>query len=223
MFVWYAYRLDILATNQDPSLDATKRLAAGCIGNNRADRTCDFDELLTYIQKPGLDAAAFTPPTRVGSDLNPDIEDAVKKIMASGYSNNVDENKLLPNSGLRPSPTYHEIFDKVTDRIQLARRVLGENPAELASVRYSAAMIHYKRLQDSAKYHIPGINKKLNDEGASWVMDRADTPSHLSNADSLISKSRQRQSKCSTERNSKKSTSKPRFSLISTMTHSCKS
>jgi hypothetical protein len=119
VFVWYAYRLEVLQYGPLSTLTGT-----GCVGTVPGGG-CYFDEFIRWIQRTGRKSQAWTGSTGIGTNLTPDTEDAVTKLIVEGYPSNIDPSKLLPHtyvSGKPPSLTA--MFNVVMENIAATRQAM---------------------------------------------------------------------------------------------------
>ncbi len=119
VFVWYAYRLEVLQYGPMNTLTG-----AGCIGSVPSGG-CYFDEFIKWIQRTGPNSPAWRGSTGIGTNLTPDTEDAVTKLIVGGYPSNFDPSKLLPHSYVRgQSPSLTEMFNVVMENIAATRQAM---------------------------------------------------------------------------------------------------
>ncbi|KAK3708150.1 hypothetical protein LTR37_011654 [Vermiconidia calcicola] len=158
---WYAYRMDIQANSQGGNL-----IAAGCKGTVQ-DGSCNFNEFLKHIS-PG---SPGTITSIIGTDLDPDVDTAVKALQNSGYNYAADQRLLLP-SLFPPNETkeekkikkpFGEIWKGTGDVINTCRTKLGDvnMGSKLDQVRYCMTMVHLARQSEQAKGVIDRVNKYL--------------------------------------------------------------
>ncbi|KAK3680430.1 hypothetical protein LTR37_021241 [Vermiconidia calcicola] len=163
MAFWYAYRMDIQANSQGGNL-----IAAGCKGTVQ-DGSCNFNEFLKHISpvSPG------TTTSIIGTDLDPDVESAVKALQNSGYDYDIDQRTFLP-SLFDPNETAKEkkkfnkkpfsvIWKGMGDVIKGCRKTLGDvnMGSKLDNVRYCTNMVHYARQSENAAAVIDKVNDYL--------------------------------------------------------------
>lgn len=146
---------------------ATDAIAIACRGSF-PDHSCKFDELMKHLVK-----TPWKGSTNIGDGLLPDPVDASEQLRNSGFANNIDFEKLFPNipSDTGKPPGMHDVLAAITDRIQAARRKLGDEyfKEQLKRVRLTITCGTEARLFDQANNRIAEINKRLKARNIAWV------------------------------------------------------
>ena len=158
------------------------RLAPGLAGS-APDGTCYFDELMDGLQRTGRGLGPGQHTT-VGTNLAPDVVETVKEIRelkgvdASGnpkpFAYSVDNHKLFPPGHFTaPSPSLADLLNSLNDRMDAARRELGDEALgdTLKNGRLAAEGIHEQRLRDMGQNLIDTVNDYLHEKGSSTKVE----------------------------------------------------
>jgi hypothetical protein len=166
---------------------AENSIAIACRGSNR-DRSCTFDELMRYIDREtdktgkkgkknkNAPKTAWSGSTDIGGDLFPDPVHAATELRNNKYPSNYDEPKLFPNIWTPDDkkPQLSPIIEAITNRIQAARRTLGDGAIalQLEKAKDAINICMEARLADNANRRIKYLNDKLGKLGVTWVRHR---------------------------------------------------
>ncbi|KAJ3557280.1 hypothetical protein NPX13_g9960 [Xylaria arbuscula] len=147
VYCWYAYQMDILANPKGGHL-----IASACSGSG-THGTCNFDQFIRETSRVGFEP---DPGSSTGiKDQWPDAIDAVDKLqmLTTGgkpFKVNLDAAKLVGLTGSQ-TPSLKAVYKIVTDRIQEARKKLGDDALEegLKQARVAITAQHQWRLHDN--------------------------------------------------------------------------
>ncbi|KAH0023561.1 hypothetical protein KCU78_g5372, partial [Aureobasidium melanogenum] len=111
--------------------------------------------------------------TDIGGDPHPDPLHAGKELRDNGFDSNLDPRKLLPNIFTSANNQFSEFLSAVTDRIQAARRTLGDArlTKELQGARLAINYFEDARLADQAVFRIPAMNEALKSQDVKWKVE----------------------------------------------------
>jgi hypothetical protein len=145
---------------------AANGIARDLRGSN-PDGSCTFEELMKDLSPSDWEGG-----TDIGDELFPDPVHASEQLSISGYKNNWDFERLFPNIDAGAmQPSMSTVFTAVTDRVQTARQILGDDHLvkELTSAKLMIKCATEARLDDQAEGRIAEINKDLKGRGITWV------------------------------------------------------
>jgi hypothetical protein len=166
---------------------AENSIAVACRGSNR-DGSCTFDELMRYIDRPtakpdkdgkkkkNTPKTTWLDSTDIGGDFFPDPVHAAAELSDKEYPSNYDESRLFPNIWTPDDkkPQLSPIIEAITNRIQAARRTLGDGAIalQLEKAKDAINICMEARLADNANRRIKYLNDKLGKLGVTWVRHR---------------------------------------------------
>lgn len=160
MFLWYAYRLDIMAGGEF--------IAPDCPGTGENGR-CYFDEFLQYIQKDS-DKVPWAWTTTVGKQLRPNLNKTAQELYDLFYDQKIDPERLY-GKARSEARDFRTLIGPVVDNIQKCRQILinVDIDEELGGVRQSMAYMTDARIADQAPFMIDQLNDLLKENGNNWV------------------------------------------------------
>ncbi|KAJ5638945.1 uncharacterized protein N7484_006807 [Penicillium longicatenatum] len=169
MYMWYAYRMDIEAFGARPEM-----IAPNCFGSV-PDGTCYLDEFIKHLQRDGHELPEGQDTT-AGKYFYPDavdMADEIGKLQVSDgkggtkdFIPNQDPEKILPGAFTEPNPRIADVMSKITDKMQAARRHLGDDAVKdgLAEARNAIQGAHEGRLAENGQEFIDEVNDYLHNE-----------------------------------------------------------
>lgn len=186
--LWYLYRMDIIAYG--PSQLATAPDCANVIvpkdkkTGKPVRSTCNFDELLKYIQfvSKSKPKRKWTGKTTVGDNPSPDPVKTANELATGGtdiengsrYDCRFLASKVFPdvfNAEQGVDISFSKWTNTLREYVALCRQQVGDDKLvnELANMKASAIGAHETRLAKTAKIQIAFLNNDLKAKGCEWV------------------------------------------------------
>ena len=169
MLYWNTYRMEIKTLGI-----ANVVIAAGCKGTV-GDGSCYFDEFVKYISplwKIPTEQDGTTIGTKIGNDLDPDVDKAVQALDTAAYNSVTSADKLYPTVFKSPSgnplaPLLQAVGESINScRLHLSDDKLGQ---QFKNTQYCSSVIHQARLAEQDTSLVTEVKKFIDKQGTGIV------------------------------------------------------